>query len=89
MTQVDGRLASLALAVIDLRAHFEAQLRALARAEQALVKCGTSRRGAAFDAAASALRGEIQVLSDSSRSVYAVMEQMNGDALDLVFPGKK
>jgi hypothetical protein len=34
-SEVDNRIAALALAVIDLRAHFEAQLRRMARAEAA------------------------------------------------------
>jgi hypothetical protein len=88
-TQVDGRIASLALAVIDLRAHFEAQLRAVARAEEAVVQCGTARDRAAFDVSAASLRGEVQVVSDNNRSIRAVIDQMDVDSRELVFPYKK
>ena len=85
-TQVDSRIASLALAVIDLRAHFEAQLRTVARAEEALVKCRNATEPAAFDLSATALRGEIQVVSDNNRSVRAVIDQMDVDARELLCP---
>ena len=88
-TQVDNRIASLALAVIDLRAHFEAQLRTVARAEDALVKCRTANDRAAFDSSATMLRGEVQIVSDNNQSVRAVIEQMDVDARELVFSGKK
>jgi hypothetical protein len=88
-TQADSRVASLALAVIDLRAHFEAQLRSVARAEEALVKCRTARDPAAFDVSARALRGQVQVVSDNNRSVRAVIDQMDVDARELMFPGKR
>jgi hypothetical protein len=86
---VDGRIASLALALIDLRAHFEAQLRRVARAEEALVKCRTARDPTAFDSSAAALRGEVQVVSNNNRSVRAVIDQMDVDARDLVFADRK
>jgi hypothetical protein len=77
------------LAVIDLRAHFEAQLRRVVRAEEALVKCRTARDPAAFDSSAATLRGEVRMVSDNNRSVRAVLEQMDVDARELLFPGKK
>ena len=88
-TQVDNQIASLALAVIDLRAHFEAQLRTVARVQEALVKCRTVRDPAAFDSSVAALRGEVQVVCENNRSVRAVIDQMHVDARELVFPGKK
>jgi hypothetical protein len=81
--QIDNRLASLALAIIDLRAHFEAQLRTVGRAEEALVKCGTAIDLGAFHAGVAALRGEVEVLSDENRSVQTVIDQMNVDAGEL------
>jgi len=83
LTHIDNRIASLALAVIDLRAHFEAQLRTVARAEDALVKCQTAKDPAAFDASAAALQGEIQVVSYNNRSVRAVIDEMNVEAREL------
>jgi hypothetical protein len=88
-TQVGSRIASLALAVIDLRAHFEAQLRTVIRAEDALVKCRAAGDPAAFDSSATALRAAVQVVSDNNRSVRAVIDQMNVDASDLMFPDRK
>jgi hypothetical protein len=82
-------MASLALAVIDLRAHFEAQLRTVTRAEEALAKCRGARDIAAFDSSATTLRGEIQVVSDNNRSVRTVIEQMDDDARDLAFASRK
>jgi hypothetical protein len=88
-TQDESRIASLALAVIDLRAHFEAQLRAVARAEEALVKCRNAKDAAAFDPSAKALRVEVQVVSDNNGSVRVVIDQMALHARELVFLGKK
>ena len=85
----DDRITSLALSVIDLRAHFEAQLRAVGRAEAALVKCRTARGSAAFDSAVAALRGEVQGVSDNNRSVRAAIDQMQVDARELVAPRTK
>jgi hypothetical protein len=88
-SQVDSRIASLALAVIDLRAHFEAQLRRVARAEEMLVTCRTPRDRAAFESSAAALRGEVQVVSDNNRSIRAVIDRMDVDARELVFTHKR
>jgi hypothetical protein len=88
-TQADDRVASLALAVIDLRAHFEAQLRAVARAEEALVNCRTTTDGAAFGSSAAGLRREVQVVSDNNRSIRAVIDQMDIEARELVRRDKK
>ena len=87
--EVDVQIASLTLALIDLRAHFEAQLRRVARAEETLVKCRTARYSAAFESATAALRREIQVISSNNRSVRAVIDQLDVDARELAFPGKK
>ena len=88
-SQGDDRLASLGLAVIDLRAHFEAQLRAVARTEEALLKCRTARHGAAFESAATVLRGEVQVVSHNNRSIRVVIAQMDIDGRELAFSGSK
>jgi hypothetical protein len=69
-----------------MRAHFEAQLRTVARAEEALIKCRTATEPAAFELSATALGGEIQALSDNNRSVRAVIDQMAADARELVCP---
>ena len=48
--------AKLALALIDLRAHFEAQLRTVVRAEETLLKCRGAHDAATFDTAAATFR---------------------------------
>lgn len=87
-SRVNSRMASLALALVDLRAHFEAQLRMVARVEEALAKCRTAKDSAAFDSSADALRGQIRTLSDANRrgSVSAVIDQLDVDADGLLFP---
>jgi hypothetical protein len=75
----DG-IPRLALSLIDLRAHFEAQLRAVQRAEDAFLKCRTAGDRAAFAAATSALRIEIQIVSDNNRSIRTVIDQLDADA---------
>ena len=84
-SRVSRQIASLALAVVDLRAHFEAQLRTVARVEEALVKCRMAMDPAAFESSADALRGQVKVLSDNNRSggVGTVIEQLDADARDL------
>jgi hypothetical protein len=82
-------MALLALAVIDLRAHFEAQLRSVAGVEEALVKCRAARDPAAFESQTAALRREVQVLVVNNRSVRVVIDEMAGGARDLAFPGKR
>jgi hypothetical protein len=81
--QIDDRITALAWALIDLRAHFEAQLRAVGRAEEAVGKCRAVRNVATFESATTALRAEIQIVSDNNRSVRAVIDQMNLDSRDL------
>jgi hypothetical protein len=88
-TQADGRITSLALALIDLRADFEAQLRAVVRAEEALVRCRTAKDPGAFGASAKALRDEVQAIFDNNRSVRGVIEQMSVDAREVVSAGKQ
>ncbi len=79
----------LALSLVDLRAHFEAQLRAVRRAEEALLKCRTAADRAAFDVSTSALRNQIQIVSDNNRSVRVVIDQLDADARALVFSATK
>lgn len=75
----DG-IPRLALTLIDLRAHFEAQLRAVQRAEEAFLKCRTAGDRAAFVTSTGALRNVIQIVSDNNRSIRAVIDQLDTDA---------
>ena len=84
-TPTDERIPTLALSLTDVRAHFEAQLRAVMRAEDALLKCQKAADQIAFEASTSTLRNEIQNLFDNNRSIKAVIDQMDSDARALVF----
>jgi hypothetical protein len=61
----------------------------VARAEEALVRCRNAKDSSAFDSSVTALRGEVEAVSDNNRSVRAVIDQMDDDARELVFRGKK
>src|SRR5687767_8059308 len=78
----DG-MAKVALALIDLRAHFEAQLRTVVRAEQTLLQCRGAHDAATFDAAADTLRTELHAMADNRRSARQIVEQVVADARKL------
>lgn len=85
--QSDDGTGRLALHLIDLRAHFEAQLRTVARAEQCLFKCRSAQDAVAFDAAAGTLRAETQTVADNRRTVGDLVEQTIVEARGLTFSG--
>ena len=66
--------------MIDLRAHFEAQLRTVARAEETLLKCRGAHDAATFDAAATTLRAEVRTSAGNRRSAGHIVEQVVADA---------
>jgi hypothetical protein len=82
---IDSSTARLALCLIDLRAHFEAQLRTVTRAEQSLLKCRNASGAAAFDTAADTLRVEVQTVADNRRGAGELVEQIVADARALKF----
>jgi hypothetical protein len=86
-TQIDDELAGLALSLVDLRAHFEAQLRKVVRAEQCLAKCRSAHDAASFDTAAETLRRELQAVVDNRRSVGDLVEQVIAAARRLTIAG--
>ena len=75
----------LALSALDLRAHFEAQLRTLIHVEQCLVKCRGTDEADTFAAAATALRQDMQVVLDNHRSIASVLDQAIADVRRLTF----
>jgi hypothetical protein len=87
-SEIDNRIARLALSLTDLRAHFEAQLRSVHRAEEQLVRCRTAHDGPTFAESKNALRERIQVVSDNNTSVRAVIEQVTADVSRLRFPDR-
>jgi hypothetical protein len=84
-TQIDTGTARLALAFIDLRAHFEAQLRNVVRAEQCLLRCRVAGDPATFDAAAASLQAEVQAVAENRRSASDLVAQIVADARGLAF----
>jgi hypothetical protein len=69
----------LALSLIDLRAHFEAQLRTVVRAEQYLRKCQSAKNAQTFAALVDALHRDVQILSDNNRNARIVLDQADVD----------
>lgn len=82
---IDDGTAKLALTLIDLRAHFEAQLRTVVRAEETLLKCRGAHDAATFDAAATTLRAEVRTIAGNRRSARHIVEQVVADAGRLTF----
>jgi hypothetical protein len=84
-TDADDAIARLALNFIDLRAHFEAQLRTITHSEQCLLKCRRAVDADTFNASAESLRREIQVICANRESVGTVLEQSIAEARALRF----
>jgi hypothetical protein len=87
-SEINDGIARLALSLTDLRAHFEAQLRSVHRAEEHLLRCRTAHNGATFAKSRNALRERLQVVSDNNTSVRAVIEQVSADVSRLRFADK-
>lgn len=83
--QAEDQSMRLALSLVDLRAHFEAQLRTVAHAEQCLVKCRGAHDAVSFDAAANTLRAELQAVADNRDKVSDLVRQIVADAQRLAF----
>ena len=79
LSQGDEQMVRLALSIIDLRAHFEAQLRSVTRAEESLRRCQSARGTVACQASVDGLQGEIGLLSDNNRSARTVLDQAEVD----------
>lgn len=71
------QMVRMALTLIDMRAHFEAQLRTVTRAERGLRKC-RSATGPSFQAAADELRRDLELLATNNRSLRPVLEEATG-----------
>jgi hypothetical protein len=65
---LDG-IASLDLRLTDLRAHFEAQLRTVRRAEGCLLRCRDAQDALAFDAAVDAFREQLAVVTANRKTI--------------------
>ena len=78
--QADDGIANLFLRLTDLRADFEAQLRAVRRAEECLPRCRAARDAVAFDAAADSFRDQLRVVAQNRKTIGALLSQMVDDA---------
>lgn len=76
------------LKLTDLRAHFEAQLRTVRRAEECLLRCRGARDAVAFDAAADTFRDQLMVVAQNRKTIGALLTQIVNDAEKLRFAGR-
>jgi hypothetical protein len=78
----------LDLRLTDLRAHFEAQLRTVRRAEECLLRCRGAQNATAFDAAADTLRDQLTVVAQNRKTIGALLSQIVDEAENLRFAGR-
>ena len=86
--QADECIAGLELSLTDLRAHFEAQLRTVRRAEQCLLRCRGARDTVPFDVAADGFRDQLTVVGENRKTIGALLSQIVDDAGKLTFAGR-
>jgi hypothetical protein len=84
-TQASDGISNLDLRLTDLRAHFEAQLRTVKRAEQCLLWCRGAQDAAAFDAAADTFRDQLTVVVQNRKTIGELLNQIVDDAGRLTF----
>src|SRR5689334_24106639 len=77
--------AKLELSLTDLRAHFEAQLRTVRRAEHSLLQCRGAQNALTFHAAAEAFREQLKVVAENRQAVGILLAQIVDDAGTLRF----
>lgn len=85
--QADDALANVDLRLTDLRAHFEAQLRTVRRAEECLLRCRGAQNAVAFDAAADTFRDQLTVVAKNRKTIGVLLNQIAEDAEELRFAG--
>ena len=81
-------MANLNLRLIDLRAHFEAQLRTVRRAEECLLRCEGAPNAVAFDTAAETFRDQLTIVAQNRKTIGALLNQIVDDAEKLRFAGR-
>jgi hypothetical protein len=86
-TQIAHGIANLDLRLTDLRAHFEAQLRTVRRAEECLLRCRSARDELAFAAATDTFREQLTVVAKNRHTIGALLNQIVDDADKLKFAG--
>ena len=86
--QADDGIANLDLRLTDLRAHFEAQLRTVRRAEECLLRCRGAQNAVAFGAAADTFRDQLTVVAQNRKTIGALLSQIVSDADHLKFASR-
>ena len=86
--QSNDGVAKLDLSLIDMRAHFEAQLRTVKRAEDFLLQCRDAQNAAAFHAAAKGFRDQLTVIAGNRKTIGELLTQIVDDAGKLTFAGR-
>lgn len=72
-------LSAMALGIIDLRAHFEAQLRLVAHCEEQLRKCRSTQDVTVLNERAQLLRTEMMALLQNNLAIRAVLTDMTNE----------
>jgi hypothetical protein len=78
----------LELRLTDLRAHFEAQLRTVKRAELCLQRCGGSGEAAAFEAAADGFRDQLMMVAENRKTIGTLLDQIVSEGGKLTFASR-
>ena len=86
--QAGDEIANLDLRLTDLRAHFEAQLRTVRRAEECLLRCRRAQDAVAFEAAADTFRDQLTVVAQNRKTIGALLSQIVDEAEKLRFAGR-
>jgi hypothetical protein len=86
--QADACIAGLELSLTDLRAHFEAQLRTVTRAEQCLLRCRGAQNAVAFKAAADTFRDQLSVIAENRKRIATLVNGIVDDGRELDFAGR-
>jgi hypothetical protein len=86
--QANGGIAKLELSLVDLRAHFEAQLRTVKRAEECLLRCRGAQDPAAFNTAADTFRDQLTVVAQNRKTIGELLNQIVDDAGRLTFAAR-
>jgi hypothetical protein len=86
--RTDECIAGLELRLTDLRAHFEAQLRTVKRAELCLQRCGGSGEAAAFEAAADGFRDQLMMVAENRKTIGTLLDQIVSEGGKLTFASR-
>ena len=76
------------LRLTDLRAHFEAPLRTVRRAEECLLRCRGAHDGVSFDTAADGFRDQLTAVAENRKTIGVLLSQIVSDADKLRFAAR-